>query len=85
VKFMAKTFKQKYARCPNCGSTNIQSEPLYAYEDEDDYGWDDANEPGNLAIFCVSCGHYLGEANTDLLNRSRAIQNDVLRRMRYNL
>lgn len=55
-------------RCPNCGSTNIQAEPLYPYEDEyDDYA--DDQDTGDLAVFCVSCGHYLGEMHSELFDQ----------------
>ena len=59
-------------RCPACGSTNIQGEPLYPYQDDDgydiDYGYDE-DELGDVAVFCVSCGHYLGEMQSELSGR----------------
>lgn len=45
------------SRCPNCGGTNLQTEPLYDYEE----GLTD-----QLALFCVSCGHYMGEMPSEL-------------------
>ncbi len=65
-------------RCPNCGSTNIQAEPLYPYEDEeyDDYGYNQ-DEPGDLAVFCVSCGHYLGEMDSELFERAKAMRRQL--------
>lgn len=62
-------------RCPNCGSNNIQAEPLYAYDDlwEEDYPADD-EETGDVAIFCVSCGHYLGEMESELTGRMQDFQ-----------
>jgi hypothetical protein len=66
-------------RCPNCGSNNIQAEPLYPYDDlwEEDYPADD-EEVGDVAVFCVSCGHYLGEMQSELTGRMQ----DFLRRLR---
>ena len=67
-------------RCPNCGSNNIQAEPLYPYEylDEYDYGAEtDDEENGDLAVFCVSCGHYLGEMDSELFDRMRKFRRDL--------
>lgn len=62
--------------CPACGSTNIQSEPLYPYEDEYDYGYDE-DEMGDLAVFCVSCGHYLGEMKSELTSRMQDFRREL--------
>jgi DNA-directed RNA polymerase subunit N (RpoN/RPB10) len=61
-------------RCPKCGSANIQGEPLYPYEDlfEEDYPAED--DQGDLAVFCVSCGHYLGEMQSELTGRLQDFQ-----------
>ncbi|HEX2913084.1 MAG TPA: hypothetical protein VH186_19925 [Chloroflexia bacterium] len=71
--------KQKMSgRCPNCGSTNIQSEPLYPYDEEEDpYVYDDNEEPGEIAVFCVSCGHYMGEMNSQLGEKMRSFRNQL--------
>lgn len=63
-------------RCPACGSTNIQGEPLYPY-DEDEYGYDEEDVPGNVAVFCVSCGHYLGETDSSLLGRMQELRGSL--------
>ena len=53
-------------RCPACDSTNIQAEPLYPYEQ-----FEDDEDCGELNVFCVSCGHFLGEMHSDLANQMR--------------
>lgn len=62
-------------RCPNCGSSNIQAEPLYPYDDlwEEDYPVDE-DDQGDVAVFCVSCGHYLGEMQSELTGRMQDFQ-----------
>jgi hypothetical protein len=65
-------------RCPKCGSNNIQAEPLYPYEaDEYDWSADSGDAPGDLAVFCVSCGHYLGEMDSELFDRMRAYRRQL--------
>lgn len=81
---LRKNLPKGFARCPNCGSNNIQGEPLYLYEDEDDYGYgyDDQNdEDNNIAVFCVSCGHYLGETRSELFAKARALRQTVVRNL----
>ena len=68
-------------RCPNCGSNNIQAEPLYPYEEDEDYfsgraGGDEA--AGDLAVFCVSCGHYMGEMASQLTARMQTLRRRAL-------
>ncbi len=65
-------------RCPNCGSSNIQAEPLYLYDydDEYDFGYHD-DEKGDLAVFCVSCGHYLGEMQSELTARMQNYRQEL--------
>lgn len=75
-----KNFNTGFARCANCGSNNIQGEPLYLYEDEeDDFGYDE-NDDANIAVFCVSCGHYLGETHSDLFEKAQNLRNSLLSR-----
>jgi hypothetical protein len=61
-------------RCPKCGSSNIQGEPLYPYEDlwEEDYPAEE--DQGDVAVFCVSCGHYMGEMQSELTSRMQDFQ-----------
>lgn len=67
-------------RCPACGSTNIQAEPLYPYEDENgddlDFGYPE-DETGDTAVFCVSCGHYLGEMRSELTGRMSELRSNL--------
>lgn len=64
-------------RCPSCGSTNIQGEPLYPYEDllQEDFPAED--DQGDVAVFCVSCGHYLGEMQSELTGRMQDFQDKL--------
>lgn len=59
-------------RCPKCGSTNLQTEPLYYYE------WEDELEEDELALFCVSCGHYLGEMPNHLKAEAEVLRSKAL-------
>lgn len=54
------------SRCPNCGGSNLQTEPLYDYEE---------GSTDELALFCVSCGHYIGEMPSELRGRMLALRN----------
>ncbi|MEI6043624.1 MAG: hypothetical protein WCS37_04430 [Chloroflexota bacterium] len=56
------------SRCPNCGSTNLQTEPLYDYEE---------GPTEQLALFCVSCGRYMGEMPSKLKERMRALRSQL--------
>ena len=56
------------SRCPNCGGTNLQTEPLYDYDE----GLTD-----ELALFCVSCGHYMGEMPSELRGRMVALRSGL--------
>jgi len=53
------------SRCPNCGGNNLQTEPLYDYEE---------GPTDELALFCVSCGHYLGEMPSHLKGQMQALR-----------
>ncbi len=72
------TIKNLPGRCPACGSTNIQGEPLYPYDDD---GWEDdsfgPDDEGDVAVFCVSCGHYLGEMQSELTGRMQSLRGDL--------
>lgn len=59
-------------RCPKCGSTNLQTEPLYYYE------WEDESDEAELALFCVSCGHYLGEMPNHLQGQAEFLRSKAL-------
>jgi hypothetical protein len=48
--------------CPKCGSTNVATEPIY---DEEDGLADE------VALFCLTCGHYLGEVDFSLHEKMR--------------
>jgi hypothetical protein len=50
------------SRCPNCGGTNLQTEPLYDEEE---------GPTEELALFCVSCGRYMGEMPSQLKGSMR--------------
>jgi DNA-directed RNA polymerase subunit N (RpoN/RPB10) len=54
------------SRCPNCGSDNLQTEPLYDYEE---------GPTDQLALFCVSCGRYIGEMPSALKGRMQSLRN----------
>ncbi len=56
------------SRCPNCGGDNLQTEPLYDYEE----GLTD-----ELALFCFSCGHYLGEMPSQLWQQMDALRSTL--------
>jgi hypothetical protein len=54
-------------KCPHCNSTNLSTEPVYLDDEEWEYGVDDENDPsGQIAVFCVTCGHYLGTIQSEL-------------------
>lgn len=55
--------------CPKCRSTNLQTEPIYDWED----GLTD-----EIALFCVTCGHYLGELSGTLHGQSQSLHNSLL-------
>jgi hypothetical protein len=55
--------------CPKCRSTNLQTEPLY--------DWDDGLTD-EIGLFCVTCGHYLGETLNHLQNRSQNLHSSML-------
>ncbi len=85
---MAPRSKSMPGRCPNCGSTNIQAEPLYPYDDEDEYSYYDENEieaEGDLAVFCVSCGHYMGEMASHLTARLHVVRSQALDQFKDDL
>jgi hypothetical protein len=61
--------KEKLAsRCPNCGSDNLQTEPLYDYEE---------GPTDQLALFCVSCGRYIGEMPSELKGRMQSLRSQL--------
>lgn len=67
---MAKTKNEKRrGYCPKCGSTNVASEPIYDEEEEivTDY----------IALFCITCGHYLGEVEFSLHERMHNLRANI--------
>lgn len=56
------------SRCPNCGGNNLQTEPLYDYEE---------GPTDELALFCFSCGHYLGEMPSELKGQMQALRSHL--------
>ncbi len=70
--------KPMSGRCPNCGSTNLQTEPIYPYEDEEYLDSFEHEDTGDLAVFCVSCGHYMGEIASHLTARMQAVRSKAL-------
>jgi hypothetical protein len=60
-------------KCPHCSSTNLSTEPVYLDEEdywEYDYGHADEDEGQEIAVFCVTCGHYMGTISSDLRGKS---------------
>ncbi|NWJ45137.1 MAG: hypothetical protein HXX08_04580 [Chloroflexi bacterium] len=60
-------------KCPHCSSTNLASEPVYPFDEtEMIYDYDDEEESETLiAVFCVTCGHYLGAVESELRQGKR--------------
>jgi transcription elongation factor Elf1 len=69
---MNKSDKNKLKRkgyCPKCGSTNVATEPIY----DDEEGLVD-----EIALFCLTCGHYLGEVEFGLHAKMRDFQENII-------
>ncbi len=56
------------SRCPNCGSDNLQTEPLYDEEE---------GPTGELALFCFSCGRYMGEMPSELQQKMQSYRQSL--------
>ncbi len=58
--------------CPKCRSTNLQTEPIYDWEE----GLTD-----EIALFCVNCGYYMGEFPSDLRSKGENLHTRLLGQM----
>jgi len=68
-------------KCPHCGSSNLASEPVYSDTDE----WDDETEQleenyhSQVAIFCITCGHFIGEIKSELRGKTNSLHSSFLK------
>jgi uncharacterized Zn finger protein len=70
------------SKCPHCGSTNLSTEPVYTEREwEESYGREDSSADSQIALFCVTCGHFIGTVDSPLREKNRNLHSKLIQEL----